>query len=192
MVGKENGWKAIPMRKHIANVSASGRQIIVASTRNHDDEELKTITAEYEEERHKKRPWLQPLLGKFRWCRNYPKCGNAFYARPDKVRDDKGWYCSRSCFSTRLRPQDIEFLRWFRDLTDSGDFTSLNRAAEWIVDTTHSRDPERLSYLSMLVEREPARVKEVRKRIRSAPKANWIVSEFEKTKEGEKLRSLVE
>ena len=84
------------------------------------------------------------------------------------------------------------FPQWFLDLTNSDNLTDWDRAAEWIVDTANYRDPERIESLNILVEREPERVRKVRKKIKTQSKADWIVSEFEKTKEGETLRSLIE
>ena len=87
-----------------------------------------------------------------------------------------------------------KFLPWLLNL----DETDLDKVAGWITDTAlavfqgNPEATERLERLNMLIERESKRVKEVRKKIKGQPKANWIVSEFEETKEGENLRSLRE
>lgn len=175
----------------------SGHRIIIA-TKNKSEEELETITRLYLLHKYRTENRGRPLDGEFRLCMN-PECKNAFYARRFLIKQDKGRYCTKHCGSKvsgfqkkEGREEEIKkkFLPWFLDLTDSDNFTNWDRAAEWIVDAALYRDPERIECLNMLVEWEPERVKEVRKKIKGQPKANWIVSKFEKTKKGKTLRSL--
>ena len=88
---------------------------------------------------------------------------------------------------TCYRELKKEFLQWFRNLTEF-------QAAGWILDTAYYREPKRIKQLNMLEKLESEKIKEFSKEIQSPayPRANWIFEEFLKTKEGEKLRNLIE
>lgn len=77
------------------------------------ERELRQISQEYYQEHlQKEYPWLPPLLGEWRLCKHRQRRLHAFYVKPDRIREGKGWYCSLWCrledFRFRsLRPEKL-------------------------------------------------------------------------------------
>jgi hypothetical protein len=132
----------------------------------------------------------QLLLGEWRRCQNLG-CLNAFYARAEKIREDKGRFCSPQCRWQTLRlwyKEFQEFRRWFLRTTAN----QRSKKAAWLVETTRLRAAKQVFFLSELMRLEKESIKDLLWMISGWVAAKGIVQKFcdNGTVTGRRLRQL--
>lgn len=195
----------------------SGRQIIIASKGNKDEEELRVITKAYEKYKHRCKYAGRPLNGEFRWCMN-PECNNAFYARRDKIEQGQASFCCRRCSSKvtgcpkgqqigkiihkpdRLTKTEVQKEKRQRKQTEEKKEMPVGLETKevvcWILDAVFYKDPDRIEQLNLLLKISDKEIKSALNEIfreipgcgPAYPAARRIIESYIQSEEGKDLR----